>query len=130
MSIKIPIANLDCVNPYKHTVWLGLRKPITIKEVAKAIDSGKFTPKPLPDQPDRQITRKEHITRIAYLVVHGWEDPIHLDVGVPSLLCYVDWPLVDDNHRMAAAIYREDHDILAEVSGQVSYAEELFGIKL
>lgn len=51
-----------------------------------------------------------------------------MDVGVPSLHCYVDWPVMDGNHRLAAAIYRKDATILACVGGDIDYALELFGV--
>lgn len=61
------------------------------------------------------------IVRIAYLVEHGWppaqEDPhpITVDVG---LWGYVpDWPILDGNHRVAAAVIRGDEFIDVAVQG-------------
>lgn len=62
----------------------------------------------------------EHIARIAWFVVNGWNEPIDVDVGIPSLGCYPAWPLEDGNHRFAAAIFRGDCFILAYVSGATS----------
>jgi len=42
--------------------------------------------------------------------------------------CHVDWLVVDGNHRFAAAIYRGDEWILADVAGELDYAFELFGV--
>jgi hypothetical protein len=73
-------------------------------------------------------THDQEVERIAYLVVNGWDDAIEIDVGVPSLLCHVDWIVLDGNHRLAAAIYRGDTMISASVGGCIGYAMELFGV--
>lgn len=59
----------------------------------------------------------QHLARIAYLAQHGWSEPIDVDVGVPHMGCVVEWPVLDGNHRLAAAIVRGDTHILASVSG-------------
>jgi len=130
MPVRIPIENLAFVSPYENCVWQGIKTPIKRDEISLAIDSKRLISVPLPDNPTRVLAREEHVSRIAHLAVNGWEDAIHLDVGVPSLGCVVEWPLVDGNHRLAAAMYRGYQDILAEVSGQVDYAEELLGVKI
>src|SRR5579859_2462738 len=56
-----------------------------------------------------------HAKRVAYLVQYGWDAPIILDVGIPSL-GYVPYPLLDGHHRLCAAIIRGDKTIRAEVS--------------
>jgi hypothetical protein len=53
--------------------------------------------------------------------------PIEIDVGVPSLGCNIDWPIYDGNHRLGAAIYRNDEYIPVEISGDIDYAMNLFG---
>lgn len=65
----------------------------------------------------RVFTPEDHAARIAYLVVHPSEEPIEVDFGIPALNCYVDWPITDGNHRLAAAIIRGDKSILADVAG-------------
>ena len=76
----------------------------------------------------RGLTRTEHIERIAFLTVHKTLEPISLDVGVPALGYYVEHPLQDGHHRLAATLLRGDEYIVAEVSGQLDYAAELFGV--
>jgi len=78
--------------------------------------------------PISKASRYLHVQRVAYLVVHGWRDAIDLDVGVPFMGCYVDWIIQDGNHRLAAAIFRNDLYIEALVGGQLSYAAELLGV--
>lgn len=70
-----------------------------------------------------------HASRIAFLVKNGWADAIEVDVGIPSMRCYVNWPVTDGNHRLAAAAYRGDKAILASVGGCLDYAFELFGVE-
>ena len=70
--------------------------------------------------------RQQHVQRVAWLVVNGWDDAISVDVGVPSLGYYVEWLVVDGNHRLAAAIYRGDLGILTSPAGDMDlYAEFL-----
>jgi hypothetical protein len=78
----------------------------------------------------REIKKKHHVWRIAYLVEYGWNDAIEIDVGCPVLGYYPNWMIEDGNHRYCAAIVRSQETILAQVAGQISYAEELFGIKI
>ena len=80
--------------------------------------------------PMKRMTLREHAARVAWFVMHGWPDAIQIDVGVPALGCVVKWPVVDGNHRFAAAIYRGDPHIEAEVSGEVRYARELLGVDI
>lgn len=72
-------------------------------------------------------TVEDHIARIAYLARTGWSEPIDLDVGIPEMSCWVDWPITDGNHRFAAAIVRGDQHILSSIAGSCSYIRELFG---
>ena len=111
-------------NPIRDNCW-GLLDPIICSDVEKAINNNDlFQPEfirnaksdSLSKTPDQQLAIF-HITNIARFVVNGWNDPIHVDVGVPSLGCYPKWPLEDGNHRFAAAIIRGDNFILANMSG-------------
>jgi len=69
----------------------------------------------------------DHAARIAYFVVHPSDDPIEIDVGVPSVGYGPLWPVTDGNHRLAAAIYSDRAEIAASISGDVKLIEELFG---
>ena len=120
MPVLIPTKNLQnqCdpfrCNPWRH--WIKL----TRRDVRTAIQIQQFIDHPQ----EYQGSHWDDICRIAYLVVHGWQDAIQIDVGIPALRCYVDWPVLDGNHRLAAAIYRRDPTILASVSGSIPYAYE------
>jgi hypothetical protein len=68
-----------------------------------------------------------HARRIAWLVVNRWEDPIELDVGIPSV-GYYPYIVIDGHHRLCAAIISGDTEIRAQVSGSIDYAFDLFGV--
>ncbi len=69
-----------------------------------------------------------HAGRIAFLMRNGWSDPIVLDLGVPGMPGWQQsWPIVDGNHRLAAAILAGHDTIQAEIGGSLDLADELFG---
>lgn len=76
-----------------------------------------------------------HAARVAYLVVYGKsykkiQDAIEIDVGCPAFGHSTRWIVEDGNHRLAAAIYRNDRHIYANIQGQISHAEKLFRVKI
>lgn len=99
---------------YQGDVW-GDGKAFKRSEIAESVlrlsqepdlFAGK-TPHCLTVKPSRQY----HIDRIAWLVVHGWKDPISLEMQD-------GWIEVNDgNHRLAAAVYRRDRLILITWAG-------------
>lgn len=126
MSTAIPVAAIKRVcNPFRSTPWT---RRVTRAMVAKQLEAGNFYARPLDGNPD--VAPELHAGRIAYFVKHGWKDAIGIDVGVPSMGCHVRWPVQDGNHRLAAAIYRDDKSILADVDGSVNYAAELLGVQI
>ncbi len=113
------------------------KAPMSVLEVAAAIGQRLFEEQPHevafegPAGAYRRLwTREKHIARVAYLVVHGWRDPITIDVGVPEIASrrIGHWFVPDGNHRVAAAIYRKDATILAMVDGSLREAYNLFGV--
>lgn len=124
MSIAVPVAALEALcNPFRTTPWM---RRVTRKMVEACLDAGTLHAEPLDGNPD--VPARLHAARIAYLVRYGWKDAVQINVGVPSLGCHVRWPVQDGNHRVAAAIYRGDEEILAVVDGSVAYAMELLGV--
>lgn len=97
----------------------GFYRPICEREVRKAVKNGKlFDPK---DELLGHIkSHSDHVRRIAWFVVNGWDEPIEVDVGVPALGCHVGHIIIDGNHRVAAALFRRDPAIWANVSGDVA----------
>lgn len=132
---NIELKYLEAYNPFSHVVWRGLHTPVTKQEIAEAIENNSFRETPilssnLLDEIELMngSWREDHIKRIAYLVIHNWNDAIEIDVGVPSLGCHVNWIVQDGNHRLAAAFYREDTHIKASIGGQINYAKEILGL--
>lgn len=108
-------------DPFVQHVW-EIETPITREEVGAAIfdQSCETAAEPVAADADRET----HIRRVAYLAVHGWEDPIEVDLGIPSMNFLPDWPIQDGNHRLAAAIFRGDRSIMAEVSGESAWIKK------
>lgn len=97
--------------------WQDLDRPLTLAEVHRAA--------PVPPSkawdawPPPPCPRETHAGRVRWFVEHGWRTPIAVDVGVPNLGCHVSWPVIDGNHRFAAAIVRGDARIRADFAGDV-----------
>lgn len=122
MPVMIPLAKVrKLADPLETTPWVCI--PFGRKEIAKSLKARLFESKPVPDD---TVNCWPHINRIAYLVCHGWSDPIVISVGVFN--AELSWPIIDGNHRLAAAIYRRDKQILVSVDGSLERARKLFGV--
>ncbi len=99
---------LNFVNPLISPPWKEIKEPISAKEVLNShISEEKSEYDSLKPE-----SRAQHIAKIAYFVKNGWKDePITL-VFNKSL-----YPVYDGNHRLCAAIIRNDDYILANVEG-------------
>lgn len=125
MSTPVPVARIKRVcNPFRATPWT---RRVTRAMVAAKLEANDLYTRPLGNH---DVHPGLHAGRIAYFVKHGWKDAIGIDVGVPSLGCHVRWPVQDGNHRLAAAIYRGDKVIFADIDGSVAYAAELLGVRI
>lgn len=100
---------------------------VTENDVMECIKSEIFeeTPYFVAQQNGIEYNQYNHAARIAFLVINKDKNPIEIDVGAPSLGDYT-CNILDGNHRTAAAIIRGDENILAHVSGEVSYIRHLF----
>lgn len=77
---------------------------------------------------DSRSTAAQHLCRIRFLALHGWTDPIHVDVGVPALgYSGPEWPVTDGNHRLWAVILRADPFIAVDIFGHVDHAAVVLG---
>lgn len=104
-------------DPFENPPWDGVAG-LTLDGVRQAMQEGFVLAQAYSGERRRtEWSTEDHIARIAYLAQEGWDKPIDVDVGVPSLGCHVEWPVIDGNHRLAAAIVRGDEYILAKVSG-------------
>ena len=130
-TILVPVDKLlESCSIIPTTCW-GYK--IALDEVRQAIEKQTFDAIPWNLVKFEKFTEEErqyHIRRIAYLAVHGWSDPIEIDVGCPCLGFYTDWLILDGNHRFFAAIVRGDSHIPATIAGQLDYAEELLSVEI
>jgi len=129
MSVQVSVQKIkDIWSPYRMKLWC--RTTVHMTDVRREIKLGRFIKKPWSMR--RGWTSEQHAQRIAWLVVNGWADPIEVDVGIPGIMGGFMLPdlITDGNHRLAAAIYRRDKTILANVSGSASYARELLGVDI
>lgn len=103
-----------CHNPFKDPIWFA--DPIPRHSVQRCIDIGLKNHEVYAE--DRNWTPIDHAARIATMVVNGWDSPICLDFGLPSLgHCW--YPLLDGHHRLGAAIFLNHEWILGDCSGEV-----------
>ena len=124
MGIRLPLAAvLDLCNPMLTWPWrCDAPSGVALDDL--------FVLAPEVDRPvSTDAPAHEHIGRVKYLARCGWNDAITLDVGVPCLGYWgPTWPVVDGNHRLWAAILRDDAAIDADIDGQLSHAAELLGV--
>lgn len=116
-------------NPFK--CWIELEKEITLKEIQNCLNesSENLTETPLflfgNLKADKNLLRENHIRKIAFFVKNGFDDPIQIDVGLPEMGHFNDYLIEDGNHRLAAAIFRNDENIKCIVTGSEEYAKSL-----
>jgi hypothetical protein len=134
MSTSIPVSTLiGFCSPFDYNVWgCGV---VSITDIQRAIDDGQRL-----DHEQwailknaagaNPLTVDQHAQRIAYLIDANWTQPIEIDVGVPRLGCTPSWIYEDGNHRLCAAVMRNDSAIQVNISGDVDYAESIFGVKV
>ncbi len=132
MSTRLNVRNLaDLCGCFHALVWDALEEPIKPIEVLRAIATKDHLnlnpfPEPPPDSTNTW-TRQDHVHRIAWFVMHGWDSPIEVDVKVVQQKqnFYCGWPVVDGLHRVAAALVRLDKYIDAVVVGSLKDHLEL-----
>ena len=110
-------------NPYRETVWVKIKKPITREEVTAVLAEGNIKPKRVRKYLIWDIsTCREHLVRIAWLVRH-WKDkyPLEIDVGCQGSSGFV---VCDGNHRLAAAMYLRKRWVWANMSGDCEWIKE------
>lgn len=117
MAILLPTIRLaKYCNPFGASPW-GVR--VTRHDVRKALAEKRLVGTPGTD---------DHAGRIAFLIENSWDDAIDIDVGIPAVGCLVPWYINDGNHRFAASLYSKETHILAGVSGDLAFANRLFGM--
>ena len=113
---EMPIAELlqFAASPYEVPLWRSLRDPITFEDVLEALSEDRLNDPNISGPCDARTSlwsMASHAERIAWFVENGWEEPITVDMRKL-------WPIVDGNHRFAAAIYRQDTHVRVEFIGE------------
>lgn len=119
-------------NPFEGC-WLDVDTPITMEEVRHILETREEA---LTDtsfvmwEGPEPGARERHARKIAFFVRYGYEQPIDIDVGIPSMGCSVDYIVQDGNHRLASDIYRwkmlgEARQSPVLVAGDIAHAREL-----
>lgn len=101
--------------------------PVDPEMALTALADGSWALAGIPYGDGQLQSRLWHARRIAWLMKNGWEEPIDIDVGIPSL-GYYPYILTDGHHRLCAAILTRETFIKAQVSGAIDYAFQLFGV--
>jgi hypothetical protein len=123
-------------DPFEGVCWRDLSAPLQLQEVDAVLEAGTeklhavFSPATAGGKGREAEDRLLHAQKVAWFARHGFQEPLDIDVGVPIFGCHVRWKVQDGNHRLAAAIYRqerlgEDPWLALVVSGSINYAREL-----
>lgn len=125
---------LNHCDPYEGC-WPELDRPLTLRDVQRHLDRGVGELEPpfelrWTELPSQRELRQKHARKVAWFVQNGFQKPLHIDVGVPSLGFYPAWLVTDGNHRLAAAVFRhreygEDPLLPVSVCGSVDRAKVL-----
>lgn len=111
-------------SPFTTIVW-DTDRPVLPEDVRESLENQTLiSPEEAAATPNAAQSLHQHAARIAWLVTNNWSEPIEVDVGVPSLGYEPAWPVTDGNHRLAAAIYREDVAIAADCAGETEVIEK------
>ena len=117
----------EICDPFVTPPWEGVAS-LTLEGVRQAIEDELHLRQPYSARArSKPWSVIDHIARIAYLATAGWEDPIQIDVAIPSDAGWADWMISDGNHRLAAAIVRGDKTILAHITGCSDHVRKLLG---
>lgn len=118
MKVKLREVIALC-NPVEQWIW---DCDLPIIPITKLVSSAPVYPPGLPI-----TTAAEHAGRVRWFMVHGWHEPITVDIGVPDLgYPGPDWMITDGNHRLAAAILLAADEVSIDVCGSIDHARNLF----
>lgn len=111
----IPLSRITSIhNPYVVSPWDNGQN-VTIEGVETALREGRLEPLSYSNnQPRSNWTTRKHEERIAWLVTNGWNEPIEIEFRYADMESFRIW---DGNHRLAAAIYRQDTMISVQLGG-------------
>jgi hypothetical protein len=125
-TVDVPVSTLLRWSPFAHNVWWELERPITRFEVFEALRDGRLYAEPYREPEPWTAGRARHIERIAFLVANPTNVPIDFEANPFASL----WPIVDGNHRLAAAIFSGRRLLPVSVGGFIDYAQHELGVTL
>lgn len=123
---------VELFNPLE--AWPELHEPIGKEEVMACLERGEEALSHTPSWTelalgkvvlDESEVRRRHVAKIAYFVRHDIQQPIGLEVGIPSKGYFTDGLVDDGNHRLAGAWIRGLETISAQISGEIAQAKKL-----
>jgi len=124
LTLRMSVLQLaDLCGIFHACIW-DLEQPLSVIEVLR--NAYKKNRSPIEGQfpwtRNSNWTRQEHVSRISWLLLNGWGDPINLDFDTPF---YCGWPVIDGLHRLAAAFSRLDPSIEVVAYGNMLPHKEL-----
>lgn len=107
---------IKIVNPLADPPWKEIIEPISFQEIEQAQEANIISEY----NPFKPESREQHIAKIAFFVKNGWnDDPITIVFNQDL------YPIYDGNHRLCAAIYRNDDFICANVEGNIKFIKQI-----
>nr|WP_250807768.1 hypothetical protein [Neorhizobium tomejilense] len=122
----VPLDRITAVcNPLRDPPWYD-GQGITAEGVGAALREGRFELRQYSlDRLGPDWTVAQHEERIAWLVQNPQTDPIEIEFSHPN---YETFSIDDGNHRLAAAIYRQDAAIAVQLGGYFGNCVRALGI--
>jgi len=124
-SVARLLEEWDC-DPFQYPPWWGEGVDPTREAVRAALETGDWARGSLAWSSIQERSRRlayNHSHRIAFLVHQGWNAPIELDLGCPSLGYESAFPIADGCHRFAAALYLGHAGIRGVADGETDWIE-------
>ena len=126
--VRVSVSKLrEMADPFGCDVW-SCGSILAKESVTDSLHSKRYKFSPYPGQvlhDCKPWSLQDHADRVAYLVVFGWCEPVQVDVGIPDIGFMPQWPIIDGNHRLAAAIFAGLEAIDAEVSGDCELISQI-----
>jgi hypothetical protein len=122
---NIPLSRVSSHhNPFESPPWYD-GQGVTMAGVRQAIHEGRLRTTPYPASVlASDWTDRMHEERIAWLFLYSWSDPIEIEFSYPECESF---SIDDGNHRLAAAIYRNDQDIYVQLGGYIDNSVKALG---
>lgn len=122
---NIPLSRVSSQhNPFENPPWHD-GQGVSMAGVRQAIIEGRLRTTPYPASVlASDWTDRMHEERIAWLVLNSWSDPIEIEFSYPECESF---SIDDGNHRLSAAIYRNDRDIYVQLGGYIDNSVKALG---